>query len=276
MNKKKLQYTKIISVKGFEMRNILLLSICTAIPLLASSYDMQLSVDSTRFDYAETADGTLLDTEKSGFSDIYGGTLVLMPKQSGWYGSASFARGDTEYVGSLSGTNDPYGSYRGTTSNKTEEYVLGYATRSKLDPEGIIEIPINVGVGYRRWLRQLHSAPGVAGFDELYTWGYFSAGIGMEYHLSSDMSIALLGDYRHAFNAQMYENYHGYTFDLNNVHGYKISVPLEIAIDRQTSFFLQYSYDYWNIGASNVVNGWYEPDSETKNEILSVGLKLSF
>lgn len=242
----------------------------------ADSYSWSLSADTTRFDYAETADGTLLDTEKADYGKVNGFTVSLQPQHSGLYFSAAYAKGDTDYAGSLIGSGNPYGSYRAVTTNEIADYDFGYKATARLDPRGDLEMPVTVGVGYRRWLRQLHGTPGVSGYDELYEWGYYDVGVGLHYRLAPDMSLGIDGNYRTAFNAQMYENYHGYTFDLHNVHGYKITVPFELTLNPALSTFVVYNYEYWNIGASNTINTWYEPDSETKNETLSVGVKYRF
>ncbi|OHD90900.1 MAG: hypothetical protein A2W83_04950 [Sulfuricurvum sp. RIFCSPLOWO2_12_43_5] len=90
------------------------------------------------------------------------------------------------------------------------------------------------------------------------------------------MSIGADAAYQKAFNAQMYENLHGYTYNLNNVYGYKITVPFEVMLSHQLGAFISYKYEFWNIDASNSVGGFYEPDSETNNETLSFGFKFYF
>lgn len=248
----------------------LLLPLLFGACLQADNYYLSISADTTRFDYAETdSTGALLDTEKADFGHVSGFTIRYAPRYNGWYLGGSYARGNTDYVGSLIGSGQPYGSYRATTTNEVADYTIGYMGTALLDPRGDVTMPVNVGLGYRRWLRQ-------GGYDEVYDWGYYDVGIGLHFRLSPDMSIGADADYRKAFNAQMYENYHGYTFDLNNVYGYKITVPFELSLSPTMSTFLAYSYEYWNIGASNTVGGYYEPDSETKNETLSLGLKFRF
>lgn len=259
------------------IKSILLIPILSAAALYGSDYFLSVSADTTKFDYAETdSNGDLLDTERADFGNIYGFTLSLQPRYYGFYLNASYAKGDTDYVGSLVGSGDPYGSYRTITTNELEDYTFGYKSTAFLDPSNKIEMPIIVGIGYRRWLRQLHGSPGVASVDELYDWGYYTIGTGLHFRLSNTVVIGADAEYRKAFSAQMYENYHGYTFDLKNVHGYKITVPFEIVHTPRLSTFISYNYEYWNIGASNEINTWYEPDSETKNQTLSFGLKFKF
>lgn len=257
--------------------SLLLIPILSAVSLYGSNYSVLISADTTQFDYAETdSNGDLLDTEKADFGEINGLSVSLNPRYNGFYFTASYAKGDTDYVGSLIGSGLPYGSYRGTTTNEIEEYTFGYKATALLDPHGTWEMPVTLGVGYRRWLRQLHSSPGVSGYDELYDWGYYDAGIGLHYNFSSKMSLGADANYRKAFNAQMYENWHGYTFNLKNVYGYKITVPFELKLNQTLSTFIAYTYEFWNIGASNVIGGYYEPDSETKNQTLSLGVKYYF
>lgn len=262
--------------KGTTMlhRNLLLISLLCASYLYGSEYSFSISIDTTRFDYAETGNsGNLLDTETNDFGDIAGFGMRLEPRMSGFYIGMNYANGDTDYIGGTT-LNPTYGSHRTTTQNTVVDYTLGYQASSILDQ--YTKIPFRLGVGYRGWLREIRSTPSVSGYDELYEWGYMSVGLGLHTQFSPNVLIGVDGDYRKAFNAQMYENWHGYTFDLKNVYGYTVSVPIEIKLDHVWSAFGRYSYEYWNIGASNVIGGYYEPDSETKNETLSFGLKFKF
>lgn len=252
-------------------RTFLPLVLFGALSLSASEYSLSISVDTTRFDYAETSrSGNLLDTETNDFGDIAGFGIRLEPRMNGFYIGANYAEGETNYIG---GTNaDPtYGSHRTTTQNTVVDYTLGYQVTSILDQ--YTKMPFRAGVGYRGWLREIS---GVSGYEELYEWGYMSVGLGLHTQFSPDVFIGIDADYRKAFNAQMYENAQGYTFDLKNVYGYTVSVPIEIKLDHEWSAFGRYSYEYWNIGASNYINSAYEPDSETKNQSLSLGVKYYF
>jgi hypothetical protein len=236
----------------------------------ASNYSWSISADTTKFDYAETDSTGLLDTERADFGKVNGLTLKIEPRYEGFYLSAAYAKGDTDYIGSLlTIPPSPYGSYRSTSTNEIADYSFGYKATARLDSHGDWEMPVTVGVGYRRWLRQ-------GGYDELYDWGYYDVGVGLHTRLSPTMFIGADAAYRKAFNAQMYENLHGSTFDLKNVHGYKITVPFEIVHTPTLSSFVAYNYEYWNIGASDPIGLYYEPDSETKNETLSIGLKFKF
>lgn len=250
-------------------RSLLLITLLGTASLFASEYSISVSADTTRFDYAETnSAGQLLDTEKADFGKVSGATISFEPRYQGLYATASYATGNTEYIGSILGSGNPYGSARGTTYNEIGDYNFGYKATAR-NFRSDFEMPVTFGVGYRRWLRQL-------GYDETYDWGYYNFGIGLHYNMSSTMSIGADATYRKAFNAQMYENLHGYTFNLNNVYGYKITVPFEMKLNPKFSTFVAYTYEYWNIGASNAVGGYYEPDSETKNDTLSFGLKYYF
>ncbi len=258
------------------MRNIAAIPLVLVLgtSLYASSYKLSLSVDTTQFDYAETStSGNLLDTETNSFGDIAGFSLLLEPKKSGFYLGGSYSQGKTDYIGGTN-VNPTYGSHLTTTNNTLVEYTGGYKT--SLDLDNNFEMPFKLGLGYRGWLRDIKSTPTVSGYEELYDWGYYDVGVGLHFHDASSVSFGIDASYRKAFHAQMYENLHGYTFDLTNVNGYKISLPIDLKINSQWNAFFMYSYDYWNIGASNVIGRYYEPDSETKNQTLSVGLTYKF
>ncbi|HEX5623381.1 MAG TPA: hypothetical protein VFX57_02955 [Sulfuricurvum sp.] len=251
------------------------LSLAIGASVYASSYTFSMSGDTTRFDYAETEGGQLLDTETNNFGAINGFTLSLEPSYQGFYITTSYSSGDTDYIGGT--TIDPtYGSFRTTTHNEIVDYSAGFKTTTLLDRYGEVEMPFKIGLGYREWERDIQGTDTVLGVKEIYDWGYLDIGIGLHFALSPDSTLGIDASYREAFNAQMRENIYGNTFDLNDVHGYKITVPLEIVLNRSMSAFFQYNYEYWNISESNVVDGWYEPDSETKNQTLSAGLKFWF
>ncbi len=254
----------------------LLLSTLLSSGACAAPYALAISVDTTRFDYAETGDnGELLDTERSEFGDIAGFTFAFEPDYQGFYITTSYSSGTTDYIGGTD-VNPTYGSYLTTTNNTILDYSAGFKTTFLLDPYGELQMPLQVGLGYREWQRDILGTYDVYGITETYEWGYFDVGIGLHLALSPDATIGVDANYRKAFNAQMYEDLYGHTFTLNNVYGYTIAVPLEFALNRSVSAFFQYNYEYWNIDASNVVDGWYEPDSETKNQTLSAGLKIWF
>lgn len=250
------------------------LSIMLGTSVYASSYGLSISADTTQFDYTETVQGRLLDTERNNFGDITGFTLSLEPDYQGFYLMTSYSNGNTDYIG---GTNiDPtYGSFLTTTENTILNYSAGFKTTTLLDRYGEIKMPFKIGLGYREWERDIHSTYDVLGVNEIYDWGYLDIGIGLHFALSPDATLGIDASYQTAFNAQMRENVYGSTFDLNDVHGYKITVPFEILLNRSMSAFFQYNYEYWNIGASSNMIGT-EPDSETKNQTLSAGLKFWF
>lgn len=239
----------------------------------ASTYTLSVSADTTEFDYTETNGAVVLDTETRNFGNINGFTINLEPKVNGFYAGGSYAEGNTDYIG---GTDiDPtYGSHRTVTKNRIIDYSVGYKATTIIDSK--MEMPVKFGLGYREWLRDIQSTPTVSGVGELYDWGYLDFGIGLHYLASSNLTIGIDGNVRKAFSAEMYENIHGATFKLKNVYGYKISVPLDYALNASWSGFFVYNYEYWNIGASDPVGGYYEPDSKTKNHILSAGLKFRF
>jgi len=259
-----------------SIRPLLILpaSILLGASLYASSYSLSVSADTTKFDYTETANGAVLDTETNGFGDISGYTVDFQPEKNGFYVSGSYAKGDTDYIGGTN-LNPTYGSHQTTTHNTLVDYSAGYKTTTVIASRHM-EIPVKFGVGYHGWLRELQSTPTVFGYDEKYEWGYFDAGVGLHYRASSAILMGIDANYRKAFNAEMYENWNGYTYKLKNVYGYKVAVPLEYSLDASWSTFAKYTYEYWNIDASDPVGGYYEPDSETKNETLSVGVKFRF
>ncbi|MDD2829922.1 MAG: hypothetical protein PHW18_10145 [Sulfuricurvum sp.] len=235
---------------------------------------LSMSTDTTRFDYAErSTNNTLLDTETNNFGEITGFSFSLDPRYNGFYANTSYAYGNTNYIGGTH-TNSTYGSHTTTTQNSIFDTSYGYKFTQFIDENTYI--PYHFGLGYRAWLREIKSTSTVSGYDELYEWQYATIGIGFHTRLSSNIDLGFETSYKMAFDAQMYDNWYGNTYHLQNVYGYTLSVPFEYKFNHSWSAFAIYNYEFWNISASNAINGYYEPDSETKNETLSVGFKYYF
>lgn len=257
-----------------------LLAVLLASSLLFASNDsnsLSLGISTVKFDYTETnPQGVMLDTEKSDMLGKMKGirveynpklsvnssdTLMLKMKYS-------LDRGNTEYKGSLIGSGQGYGSYTSKTLNTVHDLSVAIDETRQI---GSLDVGLNVGVGYRYWSRELSSSQ-----KEDYKWMYWKVGGQIGYDLTPALNIAVNGSYKRAISPKM-KAYGSNspisdTFNLGDTDGYSFGVPVKYEINKQMFVKTEYSYDYWKIAKSNVISGYYEPDSKTKNQTITVSL----
>lgn len=154
------------------------------------------------------------------------------------------------------------------------------------------EQSLYIGLGYRYWLRNIHSGSDVngnlvAGLLEEYSWFYTLAGYTMKFNAAENVRMGFDFRVTHMFNAEMDINFLGYksydntSVELGNRIGARFAFPIEIKKQRTTYFVTPY-YELINIGISNSVpitsNGvqqgssLWEPRSETRN----VGIEVTW
>ena len=61
-------------------------------------------------------------------------------------------------------------------------------------------------------------------------------------------------------------------FLLGSANILQANVALNFHIANTLNISLQYTYEVQEIGASNIVNGYYEPDSTAKNQYIRIGI----
>ncbi|WP_455756672.1 hypothetical protein [Sulfurimonas sp.] len=231
-------------------------------------------------DYVETArDGSFLDSETNDYRDIAGLELEYSLDFADGHGGAdrsslefnfSYLRGESKYNGFLQSGVVIVSSFQSTTNIKIFEPRLRWRETKKGDS---YDVSIFTSLGYRYWLRDLGSQ---YGYKEEYKWGYGDIGMNFTFH-ENDWHVGIEGAYQRAFKPTMYAALNGgLDFDLGTTSGYSFHVPLRYDINKNTSLELAYEYDSWNISASNTVSGYYEPDSETKNETIKLGLIIKW
>lgn len=239
---------------------------------------LDLEYQRTNFDYREfDSVGQILDSEKA--DDLNGFGIAVKAKVFNGLmgGNASYLRvgyehssGDTEYVGALL-SGGSYGSYIGTTDNTINEYSLIY-TEEYLSEQ--YDLWSGLGGGYREWERELS-----ADQLETYKWFYWNIEVGTRFHYNKNLSLGLVYNYKRAINPEMDTDFTGLpdmTFDLGGVKGYTFAMPLIYSVDKDSTVYLEYKREYFEIAKSNIVNGFYEPDSTTENDKITVGIRFKF
>ena len=246
--------------------------------LIASLNADKLKISTTllNMDYVETGrNGEYLDSERSDYDEIDGIGLSYEREISKGHGGADAAilrasvdyyDGNSRYDGSLSdGT-----PFKTITKNEiTDINIRWIETKYTQD----YDASVFASYGYREWLRHIGS---IYGYKEIYEWHYFDIGISTLIHDGKwDLGFDIA--YQRAIWPEMTAFLtNTLKFDLGKTDGYNISIPLTYNINDKYSIEVKYSYDRWDICASNVVAGMYEPDSKTKNEIVFLSLIFRF
>lgn len=261
------------------MKKLSLLLLLSSTLLFASDYSVQFGYKTTSYDYTETTSAGVLDTEESDIAEING--LYVNLAQRLWENSAggddtlefyfSHTEGSTDYVGSLLGAGQPYGSYTSTTANTYNDVQLNFR---RTIPSDVLDYFVFAGVGYYSWERTLSLAQ-----IETYHWYYAQVGVGVSKTFNKDWKLGLDIIAQRAFNQEMDADIPGIvvaTFDLGKTYTYKAGIPLTLKISDTVNFTSRLEYEYTEIGRSNVVSGFYEPDSEQMNWNLYLGFDLKF
>ena len=244
-----------------------------------SGDELKVLVSLLSMEYVETSrNGSFLDSEKSDYDAIAGVELGYKVEFGFGHGGADvsalemsveYLNGDSDYDGFLQSTTtgEILSPYKTTTKNTIIEPRLRWVETKKNES---YDIGVFVSLGYRNWVRDMSGD--VYGIKETYSWGYGDVGMRVMIH-DGDWHLGVEGAYKRAFLATMRAEFNGgMDFDLGNTWGYDVRVPLVWDVSESVSIELSYELDHWEISASNVVSGYLEPDSTTKNEMIRAGL----
>jgi len=136
--------------------------------------------------------------------------------------------------------------------------------------------------GYRSWWRGTSDSPG--DYNEHYYWKYIGLGYRGEFQFG-EFQFSPSAEWERGIDPEM-KAYLGSepTFDLGEVTGVRLELPLSWRLNPYFSLLLQYRFQYWYITGSGptpaVIDGQnytlYEPPSKTYLHYLSWGFSLSF
>lgn len=243
---------------------------------IAGAAEIAIGGSTVAFDYMETANGSNLDSETSSLLDVKGGYVALRFGGRNQNGvkfindvEYSYLKGNTDYVGAyLFVPGSSYGDVVSQTDNKIQNttFKLGIS----LPITKCISVGGQAGAGWREWERSLSD-----GNVETYDWTYWIAGARADV-LTEIGEFSLYGNWQKAVKPEMYASSIGTNFELGSTSGYEAGVKWSAKFSTWAALELEYVYDYWKIGKSDVVNGFYEPDSKTKNQYVKAGLAFIF
>lgn len=134
--------------------------------------ELHLAASGLRLDHREFSDaGAHLDRDRG---DLPGGTLGLKLARGPWslLLDAARHRGAADYEGR---TN----AGRPHTTRSDEDLLDASLRVARTWTAGRLEAAATVGLGWRRWRRDIRARDSVAGLDQTYTWPYATLGLAL-------------------------------------------------------------------------------------------------
>jgi hypothetical protein len=251
-----------------------MLLMCAA--LYAQSSIWNVSYTGLKMDYREyDRSNSILDSEKSDSLGISGIETSLETTLSTRGTSRTsvvmgylMMQGETQYVGSILGSGNPYGSLVSKTQNTIYQPEM-YLKQSWIDSRS--EVYIGLGGGYRFWERELPATQ-----IEDYAWYYWKANVGAVYNLRNHLSIGAEASYTKAFSPKMTSSSPALEFTLHNVYSYGLSIPIVYRVNNRIGLRLESRFEKINIDDSDANSGYYEPRSTTNNIYTKLGVDFHF
>lgn len=261
---------------------ILALSVCP-LPLPAAaagetSGSVWLGLTALEFDYEEFDDrGDRLDREQGLLPGV---VLGASYESEQWLaeGNLQLLSGDIDY-------DSP------TVDSKTTEEILDLTLigGTRLFVNGNERLDLIAGAGYRKWSRDIHSTLEADGLDETYRWGYGLIGVRGEHRV--DSQTRLLADLymtrtvKPNLEVSFVRHFDDTRLDLGAENGFRATLALQRNLGHGKTLWLKPWYEYWKLGrsadAALLSNGIragtvFEPDSETRNYGVNIGLSWIF
>ena len=215
--------------------------------------------------YKEYANSQIIDRDYSNFNELTGLGISLEDKFI--KGKLEFVTGNATYDGSTQNGN------KVKVTENNVYLINGYFSFGN---------PLSIDIGYRFWNRGKSGYEG--DYEEEYYWPYIGISLENKFSINNLIFRPLLS-YQKAINPKLKILLgNNPILDLGNTTGFKVELPFYYKVDKSVKIFLFYRYQYWHINASKVynitINGEtypiFEPESETRNQYLGVGLNFSF
>lgn len=266
-----------------SLKVILFLLLLGSMNLSAEEKDSKVAISliSMRMDYREYDNsGSILDSEKSNFLDIAGIGLQYsykFLKAEDAYSQIDVnyigVYGNTDYVGSLLGSGNTYGSVTGKTHNSVYDVEIVYKNYHYMG--GPFELHYGLGVGYRSWRRELSASQ-----VETYKWFSLRPLIGLQIFSTKSLSFGIEAQYQYGINPTMNSSSPSASFDLGSADIIQVAMNINYVYNSDIDLFTKLRVEEQSIDRSNVVvvgsTGYFEPDSTAKNQYLEIGLAFKF
>lgn len=249
------------------MATLLVSSISTVTAFAATDKvnSVEVSVNHYHYNYEERQGSYVPDSEKAWMNGVH---LSYKSQEATtkeyWEARYDVTNQNTHYDGHYLASGLPVQS---TTENRISDIQVVYG------------IPINneknqyiyAGIGNRNWKRGLSKNQ-----NETYNWSYIPVGYRNEFKINEKVAAAVDVSAKFMFNGTMKAEENNMEFTLGNKPGFRAEVPITYNMDEQWALKLTPWYEYSAIGKSNVVGGYYEPDSVTHQCGMNIGVQYSF
>ena len=262
---------------------LLFILITTNIFAKDTQFTSSVSFVGMSMDYTEYGrDGRVLDTEESSYLDLSGveisfGHTTYEDQSSSSEITFNFMilGGMTEYVGSLQGSVEGYGSYVGSTLNTVIDTDISYKRSTVFNNS--VKLSYGIGLGYREWQRALSSAQ-----IEGYTWYSIRPMVGISTFKNEGFNLGMFIEYQYGIETMMSASDLNYDFTLGGADILEVSFPVSYKYDENIDFFFEATLQKQMIKESNRLytgNGaeyYYEPESTAYNNYLKIGIEYNF
>ena len=230
------------------------------------------------FQYREFSGGRELDREDGTLPGIAGGIDFRVRRWVFGFEGSLYA-GTADYDGETNITRIP-------VKTDTDETIFNVAGRAEywFGESGEPWWALYGLVGYRYWERDIQSTSTASGGREEYYWLYLGAGA--KGYFAKTTKQKWMWDVRTnlPINPKIYIDDLDEELDLGAKPGYRFAVSWQYAYSERMNILIEPYYETWDIGKSNsiyVTDGVnvykvYEPDSETRNTGLNIGVRWTF
>jgi hypothetical protein len=249
--------------------------------IVKANNQVTLNISEGYLDYLESSGSTPLDSERGwqpGLS-LSGSMMTdfLVPNLY-LYGSLSWNKGNSDYVGSFIGGN--YGDLRQRDNAEitNEDFRIGKG----FDVSDSLMLTPYLGIGARQWRRDIS---GAGGYREDYSHGYVGGGLLAQYSPAPGWVLGVNGLVGSTFSASMKTTAVAggaaitpQTYKLGNSAIYMVGASVDRAITDTVHANLSVDYTNFSYGRSAVspIDSTFEPDSRTSAVALKVGLGFAF
>jgi hypothetical protein len=241
------------------------------------NYVFSASLVGMSMDYKEyDTNGVLLDSEESDFTELSGIDMSIdyilskdVLSQSKVELNLMILGGDTLYKGSILGSGDPYGSLISTTENIVIDTDVSYKQSNVYND--FLELNYGIGFGYRYWERALSASQ-----IEEYKWYSLRPMVGANFNIQKNLNIGVEVEYQYGLDTKMTSSNPNLEFKLGSADIWEISFPVNYKYSEKIDFIFEAVFQKQTIDESNVVSGFYEPDSTAYNNYLKFGLAYKF
>lgn len=240
-----------------------------SLKVIAADTSLALTPQIKYFYYQEfDATGAVLDTERGLIPGI---SATALYDSGHWLlqGRSAFHRGTVSYHGQTQ-LGNPHRTQTIETMYELD-IQLGWKYTSLKPFDSLLSLKY----GGHRWERDILENSGVAGLYEVYTWRRTTLSV-QQTIASSDqgnwlLAVGILRTHKGTMSLDLSAFGAGKPlFHLGARNGFESSLSYHVNKQRRLSYKLQGYYQQWGFGRSDIVAGFYEPESDS----YELGLRL--